>query len=1123
MKIKDGIRLILLLLLLGCFLNSFAYEDDLSQRQPLSEVINQISEKYEVIITYNSRLLSKIEVVFEFKAGEQLETAVNRALSSTDLNYKQLTGKYYIVYKKDRTNKKNLRKIRRKFEQIEKLEQEENFSIQVSNERSTHQLINNVIKTANKILEEKTITGTVKDNDGNPLIGATVVAIGTNTGAVTDLNGQFALEVPDDVTTLEVSYTGYASQRVSIVGVDNISVVMETDIAFLDEVVVTGYGTQKRSDLTGSVSSVKSEDINAFPTTNAMQSLSGRAPGVEVIQTTGAPGAGVSLRIRGTNSIQGGNEPLYVVDGFPYSGNPTNINPSDIESIEILKDASATAIYGSRGANGVVIIETKEGLQGKTQVDFHTGYSVQTIRKEMDLMNASEYAQLANEQAANDGVTPYFTAAEISAFGEGTDWQDRLFQSAPLLNSSLTVNGGNERTQFSVGGSIFLQDGIIEGSDYDRFSFRTRFNHDISDKFRVDVSLNTSRIKTDRKDSGGGARGTSLFNSAITSPPTAPAYNADGSIFDFIDLHPFISPDQHNPLYYVEETDQTNRANVVLGNAALSYNPIPSLTIKVLGGIENRDERNDIYQTLDFRNSSGSARVNTAQFTSLLSENTISYSGSFAGRHNISAVAGFTYQNFLRTSLSANGTGFLSDVFATYNLGASATPGIPTSGYIESSLLSYLGRINYSLNNKYLFTVSFRADGSSRFSEGNKWGYFPSGAVAWRMSEEDFLKDNNLISNLKLRASWGLTGSQAIEPYATLNQLVARNTTFGDDLFTTFAPGSRLPADLQWETTEQIDVGVEFGILNNLLFITADYYVKNTRDLLNTVGLPSSLGYTTTIQNVGSVQNSGFEFGIDAHMFSGSSFNWNITANAAFNSNEVKELAGGEDVLTNGVGNINLNDNVGILREGRPIGQFYGWLEDGYDESGFIKFQDLNGDGEITTDDKTYIGQSYPDFIFGFNSTMSYKDFQLTFFLHGVMGNEIFNMGAATAIDYGRGLNAPREIFTDHWTPSNTNAKYPVITKDVSQEASDRYVEDGSFLRLRNIELAYSLPIENLGANWFRQLQIYVSGQNLLTLTDYSWWDPEVNSKGASGLLRGIDQYTYPISKSFTFGVRAGF
>ena len=978
------------------------------------------------------------------------------------------------------------------------------------------------LNSAKSILQQRTVTGTIVDPEGEPMIGATISIKGTSVGTITNAEGRYSLsDVPDDAT-LVFSYIGMLTQEIEVGAQSVIDVAFSPDVLGLEEVVVIGYGTMKKSDLTGSVSSIKEDDIKSSPYTNVQLAMAGRTPGVEVIQSTGAPGAAVSLRIRGTNSIEGSNEPLYVIDGFPYSSSPTNLNTSDIKSIEILKDASATAIYGSRGANGVVLITTLEGFTGKTQVDFHMGYSVQTLIKKMDLMNASEYAQLHNEQAANDGVEPYFTPAEITAFGAGTDWQDLLFQNAPLLNTSLMVNGGTERTHFSVGGSVFLQDGIIKGSDYDRYSFRTKLNHDISEKFSVDVSLNTSRITSNRKDSGGGARGTSLFNSAITSPPTAPPYNDDGSIYDFTPLHPFVSPDQRNPLYDIEESHQTLKSTVALGTTSLSYKPIPSVTIKILGGLESRDDRNDNYQTLEDRNSSGRARVNTSQFTSLLNENTVSYNKTFADKHNIAAVAGFTYQNFLQTTLYGGGTGFLSNVFETYNLGAAATPDIPTSGYTESTLLSWLGRINYSLNNKYLFTVSFRADGSSRFSEGNKWGYFPSAALAWKMSEEDFLIDNSVISNLKLRASYGQTGSQAIEPYTTLNQLFARNTVFGDDLYTTFAPGSRLPSDLKWETTDQFDIGVDIGFLSNRLSLTADYYIKNTSDLLNTVGLPSSLGYTTTILNVGSVQNRGFEFGIDAYAFSGPGFNWNIYANAAFNKNEVLELAGGKDILTNFVGILIISDNVGILREGRPIGQFYGYLEDGYDDEGFVKYKDLDGDGNITDDDKTYIGDPNPSAIFGLNSIMTYKGFQFTFFINGTYGNDIFNVNAASSVDYGRGMNTVKEVFTDHWTPSNTNAKYPVITKNSSAESSDRFVEDGSYVRLKNIELAYSLPVGKLGWNAFRQLQVYVSGQNLLTATKYSWWDPEVNSRGA-GLSRGVDHYTYPHSRAFTMGIRIGF
>ena len=1089
--------------------------------QPLAEVLEELGVKYQVFFSYNAELLANVQVEFTYHEGESLDQAMSRLLANTPFDYETFGEKFFVVFEKSREGIRDSKKLRRSIEKISKLETKGNLNVLPQSGRT----LDNIQRTAYYLTAktlEKTVSGTVSNAAGEGLPGATVRAKGVNRGVLTDNLGKFELTLPDNVTTLIISYIGYETLEVEIAGRSVINIALNESVSLLDEVVVIGYGTQKKSDLTGAVSSVKSAEINAFPTTNVMQSLSGRAPGVQVLQSSGAPGGAVDVRIRGTNSIQGDNEPLYVVDGVPLAGQPTNINNADIQSVEILKDASATAIYGSRGANGVVIITTKAGFSGKTQVDFHTGYSVQSIIKRLDLMNASEYAQLHNIQAVNDGVAPYFTQAQIDAFGEGTDWQDLLFEQAPIWNTSLVVNGGDEKTQFSVGGSTFLQGGIIEGSDYNRYSFRTRFNHKIGDKIQVDVSMNTSRMRTGRKDSQGGARGTSLFNSVITSPPTASPYREDGAIFDFLALHPFVSPDQRNPLYDVKEDNRMIQANVVLGNISVSYNPTPSLTIKTLGGIENRDDRNDRYQTRNYRNSPGIAQVSTSQFTSLLSENTIAYNKSFAGKHNISAVGGFTYQNFLRTSLSASGSGFLSDVFETYNLGAAANSDIPASGFTESVLLSYLGRINYSLDNKYLLTVSFRTDGSSRFSEDNKWGYFPSGALAWRLSEEAFLKDNKLISNLKLRTSWGLTGSQAIEPYFTLNQLLPGNTIFGNDIFTTFAPGTRLPAGLKWETTEQIDMGVEIGILNNRLSLTADYYIKNTRDLLNVVGLPSSLGYTTTIQNVGTVQNRGLELGLDAYLFSGPGFNWNIYANAAFNRNEVKKLAGGKDILTNFVGILVLSDNLGILREGRPIGQFYGFLQDGYTENGSIKYKDLNGDGVINAEDKTYLGDPNPDVFFGFNSTMSFHGFQFTFFLQGAVGNEIFNVNAASSLDYGRGLNAPREVLTDHWTPSNPDAKYPVISRNSSAEVSDRFIEDGSFLRLKNVELAYSLPVAQLGAKALRQVQVYASGQNLLTATAYSWWDPEVNSRGV-GTSGGVDHYSYPNAKSFTVGIRAGF
>ncbi|WP_229598458.1 TonB-dependent receptor [Runella zeae] len=975
-------------------------------------------------------------------------------------------------------------------------------------------------------VQEQVIKGKVTDGDkGEGLPGVSVLLRGTQKGTTTNPNGEFSLAVPDANAILVFSFVGYEPQEVVVGNRTQINISLKVDTKALDEVVVVGYGTVKRSDLTGSVTQVKSKELNAFPAANVLQTLSGRAAGVQVTQNTGAPGGGVSVRIRGTNSIQGSNEPLYVVDGFPTSGsNPTVLNNADIESMEILKDASATAIYGSRGANGVVLITTKRGKSGKTKVDFETSFTSQSLIKRLDLMNAKEYATFYNLQATNDKLNPYFTQAQVDAFGEGFDWQNLVFTKAPMKTTSLNISGGNDKTQFSVSGSFFGQDGIIKGSDYKRYSLRTNLSHKISEKFSVTLSSTLSRLKTDRRDSEGGSRGNSMISAAISAPPTLTPYNDNGTYRVLAIAYPFVATDIINPLNFINEQTNRIKANRVLTNAALIYNPIPEITIKISGGIENADDRTDNYTTTNFFNSPGRASVSTTQQTSLLNENTISYSKVFGQVHSVSAVAGFTYQDFVNTSLSASGNGFLSDIIETSGLGSAITPGIPNSGYSKSVLLSYLGRVNYTFKDKYLATVSMRRDGSSRYSEGNKWGYFPSGALAWRISNEDFLKSNTFISDLKLRASWGLTGSQAISPYATLNQLSSFRTVFDDAMYTTFSPGTRLPGNLKWETTEQKDIGIDFGMLNNRLILTADYYIKNTRDLLNTVSLPSSLGFTSTIQNVGEVQNKGFELGVDSRLFTGS-FKWDVNANISFNRNKVVKLYGGDDILGGNVNVVVINDVTSILREGRPIGQFWGYVEDGYTDQGRINFKDLDGNGSITQNDKTYIGDPNPNFIYGLNSNMSYKNFDLSFFVQGVQGNDLFNVSSiVNTIDYGFGLNMPKEVLYNHWTPTNTNAKYPIISRNTATRVSNRFIEDGSYLRLRTIQLAYNLPMEKLGVKWIRNLQVYGSGQNLLTLTKYSWWDPEVNSRGGSNsTMQGIDHNSYPTAKSWTIGLRAGF
>ena len=978
--------------------------------------------------------------------------------------------------------------------------------------------------------QQKSVSGKVTDSSGSPLPGVSVVVKGTTTGVITDANGNFSLSTVPENAVLQFSFVGMKVQEVAVGMKTSINVTLEEETIGIEEVVAIGYGTVKKSDLTGAVASVKSAEIKAFATANVMQSLSGRAPGVQVMQNNGAPGGAVSIRIRGTNSIQGSNEPLYVIDGFPYSGsNPTVLSNNDIESIEILKDASATAIYGSRGANGVILITTKRGKAGKTTVDFESSYGIQTLRKKLDLMNATEYAMFYNEQASNDKLTPYFTQDQINGFGGGYDWQDLVFKPAPITNNSLIINGGNEKTQFSVSGTVFDQQGIIGGSDYKKYSARANVTHEINKMLDFDLLVTLTKNTSLRQNSSGSNRGESLNGAAISAPPTLTPYNEDGSYRVLSTAYPFISNVIKNPLNYINEQRDGAEANIVLANAALIFEPIEGLTLKIFGGVENNDSRSDFYQTLNFINSKGNASVSTSNNMSLLNENTLSYTKTINEKHNIVAVVGHTYQDFTYKSLSGSGNGFLSDVTETYNLGSAEIPGIPGSGYSKSVLISYLSRVNYSYNNKYLLTASIRADGSSKYSQGNKWGYFPSGAFAWKVKEEGFMQDVNLISDLKFRTSYGYTGSQAIGAYATLNQLSSGKNVFGDALYTTFAPGTTLPGDLKWETTEQMDIGLDVAILSNRFRLTVDAYLKNTRDLLNTVRLPSSLGFTQTIQNVGQIQNKGLDISLDSRLFTGA-FKWDLNANIAFNRSKVVKLYGNQDILTGGANVTFISDNTSILREGLPMSVFYGYLKDGYDANGKEIYKDLSGangqpDGIINQFDKTIIGDPNPDFIYGLNSSMSYKNFELNIFVQGSQGNDIVNVSSiGNTLDYGFGLNMLKEVYDDHWTPTNTNAKYPALTRNLNMRYSDRLVEDGSFLRLRNIQFAYNLPLKQLGINWMRNLQLYASGQNLLTFTKYSWYDPEVNTQGgANSTSQGIDHYSYPTAKTVTFGIKAGF
>jgi len=961
------------------------------------------------------------------------------------------------------------------------------------------------------------ITGTIVDSKGETMTGVTIIVKGTTIGTITDINGNYSLIIPEDAKTLVFSFVGMKTHEINIEGKAIVNVIMEADLIGIEEVVAIGYGTMKRRDLIGSVSSIQGEALSEFPNATVTHALQGRTAGVVIQQTSGAPGSTPQIRIRGNISIKGSNDPLWVIDGFPVE-NANLLNITDIESIDVLKDASATAIYGSRGSNGVIIVTTKKARAGKTKVIYDGSFSVQTLRKKLDVLNAEEYMVFTNIQQLNDFGSAYFTQSDIDNAGDGTDWQDLIFQTALVQNHSLNISGGDQKTRYSLGGSYFNQEGIVKNTGYSRITMRSNIDHDINKWINVTMNTILSRVDNNVKDPEGSMRGGNFLHSAFAAPPSLAPYNDDGTYRQFYMDYPFINAGHVNPVAWVNEMSAKWYRNKAMSNLTLTLTPVKGLSVKSSLNVHNTEYRWDRYYSKKYPTIDGSAGIESRNILELTTNNIVTYHKSVEG-HDFSIMAGSTYEQFRNTPFSVTGDGFIHDILENYDIGSATIIGIPSSSFSEWKILSFLGRINYSYKGKYLATVNFRTDGSSRYSEGNKWGYFPSGALAWRISDEDFMQQLSFISNMKFRFGYGITGSTAISPYSTVNLLTSESAVLDKQLIPGFDPRDTYPGDLKWETTEQTNVGLDLGLLKNRVQLVADYYVKNTRDLLNDVQLPSSSGYNSTIKNIGRIQNKGLEFQLDAFVLD-KSLIWKISSNISFNRNKVVKLYDGQDITGTWYSLAWVGDYINLVREGEPLGVFYGYLEDGYDDNGRIKFKEV--DGEIQ---RTIIGDPNPDFVYSFNSNLSYKNFTLSIFLQGVQGNDIFSFSVGTAnCDYGFGLNPLSEVLYDHWTPQNTDAKYPAISMTNSYRVSDRFLYDGSYLRLKNVELAYSIPTNNIGVQWFNKAQIYVSGQDLLMFTKYPWYDPDVNTRGGStSINQGIDHFSYPTTKGIMFGMRLEF
>jgi TonB-linked SusC/RagA family outer membrane protein len=986
-------------------------------------------------------------------------------------------------------------------------------------------------------LADQRVTGIVRELNGDVLTGVSVVVKGSNQGTTTDSEGKYIIDIPEGKTTLTFSFVGYVSRDEVIDKRSLIDIELAVDSKSLQELVVVGYGTVKKSDLTGSVSSVSSEKLTQVKAvSNIAQALQGQAAGVQVNQRSGQPGESMSIKIRGTNSIAGGNSPLYVVDGLPLDGLSAQLNPDDIEQIEILKDASSTAIYGSRGSNGVIMITTKKGKEGKVNVTYNGYYGVQNLRKKIDLINASEFAQLQNEVATNDGKELPWTASQISALGQGTDWQDLVYRSAKVQNHDLAISGGSATTKYYTSFGFFDQNGIIENSGFKRFSFRANLDQQISKKlsFSTNMSLQNSvynQAVYTSADGGGGIPFTTM-----TIPATQGVYDAEGKYTRFTG----VSWGETNPIGISKELRNPSTSIRLIGNTALTYQILDALKLRVSAGIDGNYGRSNNYapSNISIGQPGGRASRSYGNGSSFVNENLLMYTKEF-NKHFLDVIAGMTYQSDKSQGLSSGtAVGFISDVYQDNNLGSATTKAQPSTSYTDFQLISYLGRITYNFDSRYFATITGRYDGSSKFGENNKFAFFPSAAVAWRVSQEKFMQDLTSVSNLKLRASLGISGNQAIDPYTTLARLSNTNVIFNNQNYTGFVQGSLSNKGLKWETTRQLDLGIDLGLWRDRVQLTADYYKKKTTDLLLNVTLPSSTGFGSVLQNVGAVQNEGYELDLTTNNITGA-FKW--TSVLTWSANRTKVLDLGNDATGNPITykEVGAGGNWFPMIVGQSLSQLYGYkvlgiyqtneeaIQNGEPskKAGDYKFWDMDGNGVINGDDRSTLTQLAPKFTFGFNNNFSYKNFDLSILLVGSYGNDIVNEFRKYNISLNGNWMPTKEAFDQRWKGEGTGNTIDKPSANsgssIRDYANDKWVENGSYLRLRDITLGYRFPNSILKPIGVKSIYVYISAQNYLTWTKYSGYDPEASWNSA--VINGWDRGVYPSTKSLTGGIKVNF
>lgn len=971
-----------------------------------------------------------------------------------------------------------------------------------------------------------TVKGTVKSNDGTTLPGVSVVIKGTSTGTTTSIDGKYSVSTPSN-STLVFSFIGFETTEIQVGGKTQIDIMIKETASTLSEVVVVGYGTQQKKDLTGAVAVVSSKDLKDRPNTQFGYSLEGKAAGVQVIRSSGQPQAGFTMRIRGTSSITSGSDPLYIIDGVQtYSTN--DINPSDIESFTVLKDASSAAIYGSSGANGVVLITTKRGKVQKLKLDFSTSLTVSKAWKKMDVLNGSQFKDLAIEMGETSDQ------AFWDKYNANTNWQDETFRNALSQNYQLSATGGTKKTSYYLSGSWVDQNGIVLKNSVKRATFKANIDHQVNKILKIGTSLSYDHWKdVDVSENNRNGVITRLY----TTIPNIGIRDLDNS--EMYARSPFIN-DLENPVSTVYEPVHSFINDRYHGNVYAEAEVSDGLKLKSLFGFEKTDgiytSFQDSVQSKYGKTMKGLASENTYDFKYWVSENTANYTRKI-NDHNISALAGFIISREKTDNLSKSSHDFSRASNGNTQVGSGAVQSIPTPNFVQKSHISYIGRVNYSYKDKYYITSNFRADGSGQFSAQNRWGYFPSFSTGWRISQEEFLKNSAVISDLKIRAGWGLVGNDRAAPYAWygLVDTISNKYLIGGTTHTAFTPSTLENTDLRWEKTSQFDIGLDLAVLDNRISFTADYYYKKTTDILLDVPQPTSTGYSSALQNAGSLENKGFEFQVSSRNIVSSDFRWNTDFNISFNKNKVLSIIG-TTIHSGAINPAGDEFNTAIVQEGKPLGSFYGKTSLGVDPAtGDIKFmQTANGE----SDSVGIIGNANPKFIYGFTNSFAYKNFTLDIFLQGVQGNQIMNATRILTESMALTMNQSASVL-NRWKNPGDITDMPRVTPNgrgdienawANSNPSTRYLENGSYLRVKSLTLGYTINPSVLSRLRIERCMIYFTAENLLTFTKYTGFDPEVSAFSANGqdaknqnTAPGVDFGTYPQSRDFVLGVKISF